>query len=70
VNFSVIGRDQASGAAISTINLDASGGGTINVTQGAPSSGAGGIDVLNGIPAANVTTSGTVLFDQPPPALP
>jgi len=55
---------------VATIDLNAAGGGVINVTQGAPGSGAGSIDVENGTIPAAVTTSGTVNFNQPPPALP
>lgn len=53
-----------------TLVLDASGGGTINVTQGAPGTGAGSIDAENGLTPGDVTVSGTVNFNQPPPAQP
>lgn len=53
-----------------TLVLDASGGGTINVTQGAPGTGAGSIDAENNLTPGDVTVSGTVNFNQPPPAQP
>jgi autotransporter family porin len=53
------------------ITLDASGGGTINITQLDPAvNDPNSLDEANGIPEANVNEAGTVNYNQPPPPLP